>query len=186
MSGPRSNRRDFLRGKAAACAVEHVTSEIIGGLPDSLPAMEQQRYLIKYSQMAMACQFEIWLNAGQYEHGPETAIKALELIVQLEDQLTVYRDQSEVSRLNRLAASEPVKVESRLFELLNRSIDLWRQTEGAFDITAGPLSELWGFKRREGTLPGPDAIAGVLSRVGSQYLHLDPNAKTVAFLRDGS
>ena len=65
----------------------------------------------------------------------------LDRIEQLEDQLTVYRESSEVSRLNQAAAAGAIRVESRLFELLELAVLIHSSTGGAYDITSGPLSK---------------------------------------------
>jgi thiamine biosynthesis lipoprotein len=99
----------------------------------------------------------------------------------LEEQLSVFREESDVSRLNRTAAAGPVEVEAGLFQLLELSLRLHRDTQGAFDITAGPLSKVWGFYRRAGQIPHPDDLARALATVGSQRIQLDPDRRTVAF-----
>src|SRR5690606_12160560 len=95
------------------------------------------------------------------------------------------RTTSEVSALNRDAAERAVVVDEGLFGLLEQAKHLWQETGGAFDITAGPLSDLWGFKRRSGQLPTTSAIEETLTRVGSQHLLLDADAMTVKFARAG-
>ena len=110
---------------------------------------------------------------------------ALDLVDQLEDQMTVYREHSEICQINREAARWPVEVERQLFELLQRSIWLHTETEGAFDITAGPLSRLWGFTRREGRVPSDEEIAGALANVGSQYVELSAEDTKIAFRQKG-
>jgi FAD:protein FMN transferase len=195
----RASRREFLKGKAALDAVTDRLDEVpasssaehkASGAADALgasgiPQISSGAYLIQFARRAMACQFEIYLNARQYENGSEAALEALDLVEQLEDQLTVYRDHSEISQLNRTAADRPVAVEPRLFELLALAVDLHRQTKGAFDITAGPLSKIWGFTRRAGAIPTNDELAASLDLVGSQHLQLDAEQHTVAFLRHG-
>jgi thiamine biosynthesis lipoprotein len=133
----------------------------------------------------MACTFEIALNAGQYASGTDAAVEALELVDKLEDQLTIYRDQSEVSRLNRRAASEAVVVERGLFDLLVQAKQLREETGGAVDVASGSLSKIWGFYRRQGQMPSQTEIDEALSRTGSQYLLLDSAAQTVRFTRPG-
>lgn len=176
----RSNRRDFLTGRAAADALaarlagEEAPSPLAGPL-------EAETYLLHYTRRAMACEFELCLNAGQYPNANRAALDALDLVDQLESQLTVYRDHSEVMDINRRAAHEAVPVEPGLFALLELGLDLWRQTGGAFDMTAGPLTRVWGFSRREGRIPEPDELAAALDSVGSQHLELDRNQRTVRF-----
>lgn len=133
----------------------------------------------------MACEFELLLNEGQYPGGPDAALEALDLVGELEAQLSVYRETSEVSQLNRSAAQGPVIVERRLFDLLRRGLELWRATDGAFDLTSGPLSKVWGFYRRQGRMPDETDLAKARNRVGSQHLALDDSQTTVQFLRPG-
>jgi thiamine biosynthesis lipoprotein len=68
-----------------------------------------------------------------------------------------------------------------LFELFEQAATIHRDTQGAFDITSGPLSQAWGFFRREGRVPSEDEIAAALKRVGMQHIALDKVRKTVAF-----
>ena len=78
----------------------------------------------------MACEFEICLRAGQYPHGTETALEALDLVEQLEAQLSVFRPESELARINAAAAAGPVTVEPRLFELLELAVRLGAKAAG--------------------------------------------------------
>ena len=131
----------------------------------------------------MACQFEIFLNAGQYDDDGQTALAALDLVDELEQQLSIYRESSELSTINRTAAEQAVVVEPRLFGLLQQAVELSRQTDGAFDITTGPLARLWGFVNRSGALPDAVAIAAAQKCVGSQHIEFDPQARTIHFRR---
>jgi len=142
-------------------------------------------YLVRIGRRAMACQFQVFFNAGQYTQGCPAALAALDLVERLEAQMTVYRAESELSAINREAADEAVTVEGGLFDLLARSVDLWRRTDGAFDITAGPLSDVWGFARRQGRMPREAELAEALSRVGSQWLELNTDEQSIHFSRQG-
>ena len=67
----------------------------------------------------MACEFEVCLRAGQYPHGTEAALDALDLVEQLEAQLSVFRaDERDLRGSTAAAAAGPVAVEPRLFALL--------------------------------------------------------------------
>jgi len=152
---------------------------------EAAPSNAASPYLVQMKRRAMACDFELYLNAGQYPDATEKGLEAFDLIDLLEAQLTVYRDTSEVSQLNRTAFAGPQLVESGLFALLVRAKQLHSETGGAFDVTSGPLSKLWGFYRREGSIPAPAALAEVMTRVGSQFLDLDAGERTVRFAREG-
>jgi len=186
MKRPRS-RRDFLTGRAAADAVADAAA---GGLPDDPsqgPPLHAggPSYLIHVARRAMACEFEVRFNAGQYQRDTETALEVLDLVETLEDQMSVFRQTSEICRINQTAARGPVEVESRLFGLLKLGMRLCRETQGAFDLTAGPLWETWGFARRAGAVPDEGRLAEALQRVGSHLVELDPSHKTIRFTREG-
>ena len=65
----------------------------------------------------MACEFEVQLAAGRRDGSTERVLAALDLLETLEEQMTIYRADSEVLRINRLAAEAPVPVEPRLFAM---------------------------------------------------------------------
>ncbi len=109
--------------------------------------------------------------------------RALDVIEQLESQLTVYSDDSEVARINAEAHLAPVPVEPGLFALLERAVALWRDTGGAYDVTSGALSLAWGFTRGPRRVPDAATLSDALARTGSQHLRLDPASRTVAFDR---
>jgi len=185
--GRESNRRDFLRGKAAARAVADLARQAVSGAgADAWPAgTDEDAYLVRIRRSAMATEFEVYLNAGQYEGGTEAALEALDLVEALEDQMSVFRPTSEISRLNRRGAQGPVEVEPRLFELLELAIRLHAETDGAFDVTSGPLWRAWGFARREGRIPSAEELAEAMEPVGSHLVELDAEHGTVRFRRAG-
>lgn len=180
----KSTRRDFLRGKSAADAVSDMAEKVVSDM-DPVEGPVAGGYLVHVARPAMAGQFELFFNAGQYEADLEAALEALDLIEALEAQLTYFRDTSEISRINRLAAEEPVEVEPRLFALLEQSLRLSEETGGAFDITASPLWEVWGFSRRAGRIPGETELADAMEKVGSQFVELDPATRTIRFRKPG-
>src|SRR2546421_8117947 len=121
-----SSRREFLSGRSALRALADAREKLAEPLP--APAGAAQTWLTQLSREAMACEFEVLLDAKKYPSGPDAAVEALDLVEALEAQLTVYRDTSEVSRLNQRAFVEPVVVEERLFELFLQAKELWTVT----------------------------------------------------------
>lgn len=128
--------------------------------------------------------FDVRLSA-RVPSAADLATRALDVIDALEAQLTIYRDDSEVSRLNARAHLGPVEVEPGLFELLQRAVKLARETGGAYDVTSGALSLAWGFVRGSRRVPDPETLADARARTGSDHLILDPGRRTVAFDRPG-
>jgi len=140
--------------------------------------------VLRASRRAMATQFEVILPFGS-NRAQQAAEAALDRIDELEDQLTVFRDHSEVSRLNATAGDRPVEVEAGLFDLIEFSAHLTRQTQGAFDIATGALTKAWGFYKREGRVPTPAERAAAMSRTGTRFIALDRERRTVRYLRPG-
>jgi thiamine biosynthesis lipoprotein len=150
-------------------------------VPRSSPLAD---YWLHVNRTAMACRFEITLPISD-QAGVRVAQNALDEIDRLEAQLTVFREDSEVSEINRTASTGPVMVEPQLFSLLWRCQQLHSETAGAFDVTSGPLTRAWGFLRREGRLPQADVLAAARSCVGSEKLLLNHERRRIQFARAG-
>lgn len=124
-----------------------------------------------------------------YGEDPERLSAAIEASFEetrrLDRLLSNYRPHSEWSQVNRHAARQPYKVSPELFALLRQCQEYSRMSEGAFDITVGPLMKVWGFYREDGRLPGREEISAVLENVGYRHVVLDPERGTVRFDRQG-
>jgi thiamine biosynthesis lipoprotein len=110
---------------------------------------------------------------------------ALEEAVRLDQLLSNYRPSSEWSKVNREAARGAVSVSEELFALLQACQSFSGASEGAFDITVGPLMKIWGFYRREGKVPHRSEIRTAMESIGYRNIQLDPKSRTVRFARPG-
>lgn len=133
----------------------------------------------------MACRFEVVFNAGEVENATEIAVDALDLVEQIESRITVYRESSEVARLNALAADDWQSVSPDLFTLLLHARDLSTRTGGAFDCASGALTRAWGFLERRGRTPDAGELAAVRERSGLRLVEFDEAGKRVRFTRAG-
>jgi thiamine biosynthesis lipoprotein len=116
----------------------------------------------------------------------QTAVQAaFDEVRRLDDLLSNYKPESEWSEVNRHAAERPVKVSPELFQLLSACLEYSRQSEGAFDISVGPLMKVWGFYKGTGHLPHRAEVAAAEQKVGYRHIHLDPLKGTVRFDRPG-
>ena len=183
MTDAAPNRRDFLTGRAARSAVEQAGERLANELVRPRAVSRGPIQLLRTT--AMACDFDVMVNPDGPAHQIQTASEALDLVHTLEQQLTVYRNDSELSELNRRAFAEPVQVEPNLFELLVRSRVISVQTSGAFDPASGALIRLWRDCRKEARIPTDDEIEEVLLRCGMAHVRFDDSSKSVAFDRAG-
>ncbi len=137
------------------------------------------RHQWTFSRHAMACPFEVLMNAGQYVGGPEAALVALELVGELEAKWSVFREESELSRWNRLSEKEAMKLTPVTARLIEAGLELAGWTGGAFDFTTGHLTKAWGFFRREGRFPSKEQIDAAIQATGARHLVWDPVERTL-------
>lgn len=94
-------------------------------------------------------------------------------INRLDGVLSATRESSEVSKINQNAGKEPVVVGEDTKELLNFAKEMYRETEGAFDITIAPVVSEWGFTKEEKKVPAKEEIQKLLQKVDIEKLSLD-------------
>ena len=91
----------------------------------------------------MGCEFEVILWGGDADYLLAAAEEALDEVRLLEEQLSDFIPTSEISFINAVAGSRPVRVEPRLFRLLQTATRISAETGGAFDVASGALVDLW-------------------------------------------
>lgn len=181
----KTSRRQFLQVPLAADILASAKQEAGASRPSDPSASDGAAPAMHFSRRAMACDFEICFPVGPCGGNAKLALEALEWLESLEEQLSFFRPASAIGRINLLAAEQAVEVEPELFRLLCLARDLWRETEGATDITSTPLWQAWGFARRAGAVVSEEEISQALSRVGFQFVQLDEERNTIRFTRPG-
>jgi FAD:protein FMN transferase len=106
-------------------------------------------------------------------------------IERIEKLMSFHRDDSEISKINRGAFGVPVKVSRQTYQLIKRSVELSEFTGGAFDVTVGPLVNLWQQAGESNSLPTDEELASVRSKVGYQKLILNDSDLSVQFSVEG-
>jgi thiamine biosynthesis lipoprotein len=140
---------------------------------------------LEKSADAMGSTFSVALYGEDRIKMEAAADAALDEVRRLDDLLSNYKPASEWSEVNRNAAAKPVRVSKELFDLLDACWKYSRESEGAFDISVGPLMKVWGFYKGSGHLPHKPEVQAALTKVGYRHLHLDAAAQTVWFDRPG-
>lgn len=149
------------------------------------PAAQASERMFVESRPAMGTTFTIYLYAKDEAAAAGVFDEAFDEIERIEEALSNYRDTSELSRINRDAAHAEVTTDPEVFGLLETSLDYARRTDGAFDITVGPLMRAWGFFRGQGHYPSAAQLAQARTDVGWQHVQLDPHKRTVHFDQPG-
>ena len=127
----------------------------------------------------MGVPFRMTFYAPDEATAKKAAAAAFERVEILNGILSDYDPDSELSRLSRTSGQgRAVGVSTELWKMLTLSQKIAECSEGAFDITIGPLVNLWRNARRKRELPAPERIAEMQQRIGYRHLHLDPSART--------
>lgn len=169
-------------GSRPATEQKHQHADEIAG---KVPVLESQSLLWSMARQAMACEFEVLLNQHQYRLGPDRAVAALDIVESIESLLSVYRPQSELSKLNQFGAQRSVLLSYDTCAVIRLAQAIHAWTAGAFDLTAGSLSEVWGFYRRQGRMPDENQIEKALQNVGTKWIDVDLASSTARLNRDG-
>lgn len=127
----------------------------------------------------MACDFEVFFNLNQYDAATEATLTAFQRIDELEAQLSFYQPESEISSLNR-SQGRTLSVSEELRQILTQSEALHQETQGAFDITSTPLSQVWGFRQRNATIPTQQQIDDALETVDASKIKIDESGVRLA------
>lgn len=154
------------------------TGESYAASPDESPLVTH------VSHRAMATQFVVLLPERE-SNKVETVVEALETLDEIESRLTVYRPNSEVSRINRDASNAPVRISPDVYRVLQKSLTWSERTGGAFDISAGPLIEAWGFTQRSGRKPTDSEVQDARDQVGHKNIELIASPRSVSFKKQG-
>lgn len=142
-----------------------------------------------FTNEAMGTRFEFLFpvpdqNAGDLGKSA-AAQEAFDAIKRLEQRISSWDPASETSKLNRSAHLAPVKVSATLYGLLSQCRQVYNETGGAFDVTVGPLIDLYRNAAKHDKSPTPGEIESILKNVGFDKITLDADALSVAFARDG-
>jgi len=148
---------------------------------DSALGQSSEEQLFSKSRAAMGTTFTIYLYSPDQVKADEEFEAAFDEVERVEEALSNYRASSELSRINRLAATTSTTTDPEVFKLLQTSFDYSRRSDGAFDITVGPLMRAWGFFRKNGQYPTHAELSRARARVGWNKVKLDANHRTVTF-----
>ncbi len=119
----------------------------------------------------------------------ETARACVEAVFaeqrRIDSLMSGYKVDSEVSRVNQQAFEKPIRVSDATFEVVQRAVQFSKLSDGAFDVTVGPLVDLWHAAAEANTPPTDAALAEARAKVGYEGLILDEDAATIRFAVEG-
>lgn len=140
---------------------------------------------LQKSEAMMGTEVTITVVAQSPEEG-EAAIEAgMAELRRLDAMMSLYKDNSEIAKVNLAAGKEPVKVSLEMIEVVEHAVEISRLSGGVFDVTVGPLVVLWQMRLKEGKVPSEGELARVRALVNYQNIILDRKASTIFLKKPG-
>lgn len=155
------------------------------GAASGVGPQRPERRSVSYAGRTMGTYVHVVLVTGDSAKATPSALAALRVFTRTDSLMSNWTSTSEVARLNREASSSTVVVEPEVARVIERSLEVWRQSDGAFDITVEPLVRAWGFLGGKPHVPSDSAAAAAFRHVGGRHLRFDPVARTLRFDEDG-
>ncbi|MCM8797537.1 MAG: FAD:protein FMN transferase [Candidatus Omnitrophica bacterium] len=137
----------------------------------------QKHPLYKETKILMGTFVEV---ISPYREAADIVFKEMRRV---EDLLSRYKENSEVSRLNK---DGKLKVSPETFYVIKKTKEFFYQSAGAFDITSAPLADLWGFSAKDFRIPQEEDIQKVLPLIGSDKIILHESEFVVEFKTPGT
>ena len=164
---------------ASATLASHLTAPARG----AQPACATQPGWFKRDEaiMGTAIAVELWASDARRARAAIDAVMAE--MHRIDHTMSPHRPQSELSCINRDAAHQPVRLSDEMFGLIARAIEFSALSGGAFDISYASAGQLYDYRRA--VQPSADALARACQAIGWRGLHLDPQARTLAFAHAG-
>ena len=142
---------------------------------------QENRYT--YSMQKMGSPFNLVIYADTKQIADSAAQESFKLVDSINIVCSDYDSSAELYKLQFAAVGKPIKVSSMLMELLCTSSQAYKDADGSFDITVGPLSRLWRNARKSQIFPTATAINEARKSIGFNKVQLDSSAQTITFLQ---
>ncbi len=130
--------------------------------------------LYKYNQVSMGTTVEITLVSDDEEAAKKGALQAFHEIKRIEHLMSPRIESGDVARINRSSGKEWVKVSRETIEVIKKAQEISELSEGGFDITVGPLIQLWRAAREKGIPPSTEDVKKILNLVNFREVWIDP------------
>ncbi len=159
--------------------VKDSDNQVAKGLPEVIASAHHFRY------EAMATAFEIYVVHADGEYASQAGQAAFAELDRMEQHLSKFVENSDVSRINGLRGNKPLPVGPEVFECLSLCAEMYEATFGAFDVTVGSLYGCWFGPKREMLRPGKKELAEAKRRTGMGLVKLNADEMTVEVLEQG-
>ncbi len=140
--------------------------------------------IFKKSKKLMGTEMEITVVSADEKTAHKAIDSAFAEIKRIEELMSTYIPESQISKINSAAGKKIVKVDEELIRLIKRAIEYAEVTEGGFNISVGPLIKLWKIKEG-GKIPSNDEIKKAKEMINYKYIVVDEKKKIVFLKKKG-
>ncbi len=138
----------------------------------------------RFSHEAMATIFELFIGHQDQSYASQAAQAAFSELDRIEQELSRFIENSDISRINNLSKNQSTIVGSEVFECLQACQMIFQDTEGAFDISSGPLVKLWREKNKFNDSELKSRLNNALKYMGLEKLEINPVNHEVTLIVD--
>lgn len=131
--------------------------------------------------MGTAVDVELWSDDAT--HANEAIAAVIEEMRHIDDTMSPFKPDSELSRINREAAQHPVPISREMYDILSKSIEFSKLSDGAFDVTFSSVGYMYDYRKH--IKPTDEQIAKALPAISYRHLRLDPVKRTIRYDREG-
>ena len=140
---------------------------------------------VQKTETIMGTQVSITVVAKTEQEGEAAIDAAMAEVRRFDRMMSLYKDDSEITRVNLAAGKGPVEVSPEMIEIVEAARKISELTDGAFDVTVGPLVVLWQMRLKEGAAPTETEIESIKNRVGYRNIITDKKASTLFLMKPG-
>ncbi|KAA9353220.1 FAD:protein FMN transferase [Larkinella humicola] len=141
--------------------------------------------LRKRTVKLMGSRFDITLVAHDSLSAEQNIDAVIAEVTRIENLISDWKDDSQISQVNKNAGIAPVRVDAEVFALTERALHFSKITKGAFDISFAAMDRIWKFDGSMTEMPGPEAVKKSVEKVGYEYIVLDRARSTIFLKRKG-
>lgn len=139
----------------------------------------------KRDTILMGSKFDITISAVDSLQAERYIDEVITEITRIENLISDWKFDSQVSEINRMAGKQAVKVDQELFDLTQRALFFSQITDGAFDISSAAMDKIWKFDGSMKQLPSKEELTKAIEKVGYQNIILNPADTTVFLKKEG-
>jgi len=148
-----------------------------------LPCVQALADWVGEARPMMGTEVSVYLWSDEPDLGRQALEEVFAEAERINRLMSTYIDGSEISKINRLAAEQPVVAGEELFRLIQRSLDISDLTHGAFDITYDSVGQHYNFRERQ--RPDAGTVEAEKEKIDYRYIQLDEASSSVTFLKEG-